>query len=31
VALPIISAIYEILWEGHDPAEAFKKIENILV
>jgi glycerol-3-phosphate dehydrogenase (NAD(P)+) len=31
VALPIITAIYGILWEGHDPAEAFKKIENILV
>jgi len=31
VALPIISAIYGILWEGHDPAEAFKKVENILV
>ena len=31
VVLPIITAIYGILWEGHDPAEAFKKIEKILV
>lgn len=29
--LPIITAIYKILWEGHDPAEAFKEIEKILV
>ena len=29
--LPIITAIYEILWEGRDPATAFKQIEKILV
>jgi glycerol-3-phosphate dehydrogenase (NAD(P)+) len=31
VQLPIISAIYKILWEGANPAEAFKEIEQILV
>lgn len=31
ISLPIITAIYEILWEGHDPAAAFKQIEKILV
>ncbi len=31
VELPIISAIYKILWEGNDPAESFKDIEKILV
>ena len=31
ISLPIITAIYEILWEGHDPAAAFKQIESILV
>jgi glycerol-3-phosphate dehydrogenase (NAD(P)+) len=31
VALPIITAIYGILWEGHDPAAAFKAIEKILL
>jgi glycerol-3-phosphate dehydrogenase (NAD(P)+) len=29
--LPIITAIYQILWEGADPAETFKEIEKILV
>ena len=29
--LPIITAIYKILWEGADPAESFKEIEKILV
>ena len=31
VALPIITAIYGILWEGHDPAKEFKAIEKILL
>jgi len=31
VELPIISAIYKILWEGNDPANSFKEIEKILV
>ena len=31
ISLPIITAIYQILWEGHDPAEAFKQIEKTLV
>ena len=31
LSLPIITAIYEILWEGQDPAAAFKQIEKILV
>jgi len=29
--LPIIKAIYQILWEGHDPISTFKEIESILV
>lgn len=29
--LPIITAIYKILWEGADPGEAFKEIEKILI
>ena len=31
VSLPIIKAIYEILWEGHDPVDAFKQVEKILI
>jgi glycerol-3-phosphate dehydrogenase (NAD(P)+) len=31
VELPIIKAIYQILWEGHDPVATFKDIEKILV
>lgn len=31
VDLPIIKAIYEILWHGASPAEAFKEIEQILI
>jgi glycerol-3-phosphate dehydrogenase (NAD(P)+) len=31
IELPIISAIYEILWHGADPAETFKQIEQSLV
>jgi glycerol-3-phosphate dehydrogenase (NAD(P)+) len=31
VELPIIKAVYQILWEGHDPAASFKEIEKILV
>jgi glycerol-3-phosphate dehydrogenase (NAD(P)+) len=31
VPLPIIKAIYGILWEGHNPIEAFKQIEKILI
>jgi glycerol-3-phosphate dehydrogenase len=31
VELPIIKAVYQILWEGHDPATSFKEIEKILV
>ncbi|MEI6152099.1 MAG: NAD(P)H-dependent glycerol-3-phosphate dehydrogenase [Chitinophagia bacterium] len=31
VDLPIIKAVYQILWEGHDPAASFKEIEKILV
>jgi len=31
VELPIITAIYKILWEGADPANAFKNIEKILI
>jgi glycerol-3-phosphate dehydrogenase (NAD(P)+) len=30
VELPIIKAVYQILWEGHDPAASFKEIEKIL-
>ena len=29
--LPIITAIYKILWEGADPVTAFKEIEKILI
>ena len=29
--LPIITAIYKILWEGADPGETFKEIEKILI
>ena len=29
--LPIIKAIYQILWEGHDPIKTFKDIESILI
>lgn len=31
VELPIITAIYKILWEGANPAASFKEIERILV
>lgn len=31
VELPIITAVYKILWEGADPATSFKSIEQILV
>ena len=31
VHLPIVTAIYQILWEGADPATSFKEIEKILV
>jgi len=31
VPLPIIKAIYGILWEGHNPKAAFKQIEKILI
>jgi len=31
VELPIIKAIYQILWEGHEPLASFKEIEKILV
>jgi glycerol-3-phosphate dehydrogenase (NAD(P)+) len=31
VELPIIRAIYKILWEGANPAASFKEIEKILV
>ena len=31
VDLPLITAIYKILWEGANPAEAFKEIEKILL
>ena len=30
IELPIIDAVYKILWEGHHPAIAFKEIEKIL-
>jgi len=29
--IPIIQAIYKILWEGEDPQKAFKEIEQILI
>jgi len=31
ISLPIITAVYKILWEGMDPTAAFKEIEKILV
>jgi glycerol-3-phosphate dehydrogenase (NAD(P)+) len=31
IDLPIITAIYEVLWHGANPAEAFKGIELLLV
>jgi glycerol-3-phosphate dehydrogenase (NAD(P)+) len=31
VNLPIMDAVYHILWEGAEPGETFKKIEQILV
>ena len=31
VKLPIIDAVYQILWEGADPAATFKSIEKLLV
>ena len=30
IALPIVDAVYKILWEGQDPTIAFKEIEKIL-
>ena len=30
IALPIIDAVYKILWEGYNPSKAFKEIEKIL-
>jgi glycerol-3-phosphate dehydrogenase (NAD(P)+) len=30
IELPIIDAVYKILWEGHHPSIAFKEIEKIL-
>ena len=30
IELPIIDAVYKILWEGHNPTLAFKEIEKIL-
>jgi glycerol-3-phosphate dehydrogenase (NAD(P)+) len=29
--IPIIDAIYKVLWEGVDPKKAFKEIEQILI
>ena len=29
--LPIIKAIYQILWEGQDPSSTFKHLESILI
>jgi glycerol-3-phosphate dehydrogenase (NAD(P)+) len=29
--IPIISAVYTILWEGASPADTFKEIEQILL
>jgi glycerol-3-phosphate dehydrogenase (NAD(P)+) len=29
--IPIISAVYAILWEGASPADTFKEIEQILL
>ena len=31
VHLPIVTAIYKILWEGADPVDSFKEIEAILI
>lgn len=31
IDLPIIKAVYQILWEGHDPLATFKEIEKTLV
>jgi glycerol-3-phosphate dehydrogenase (NAD(P)+) len=31
VHLPIVTAIYKILWEGADPAEAFKEMEKYMI
>jgi glycerol-3-phosphate dehydrogenase (NAD(P)+) len=31
IDLPIITAVYKILWEGADPATSFKQLEQILV
>jgi glycerol-3-phosphate dehydrogenase (NAD(P)+) len=31
VELPIMEAVYQILWEGADPATTFKTIEQFLV
>jgi len=31
IDIPIIKAIYQILWEGHDPLSTFKDIESTLV
>jgi glycerol-3-phosphate dehydrogenase (NAD(P)+) len=30
IALPIVDAVYKILWEGQNPTVAFKEIEKIL-
>jgi glycerol-3-phosphate dehydrogenase (NAD(P)+) len=29
--LPIMDAVYQILWQGADPAKTFKSIEPLLV
>ena len=29
--LPIIKAVYQILWEGHNPSSTFKALEGILI
>jgi glycerol-3-phosphate dehydrogenase (NAD(P)+) len=31
VNLPIVTAIYKILWEGANPAESFKELEASLI
>ena len=31
IELPIITAIYEVLWHGANPAETFKSLEKLLV
>jgi hypothetical protein len=28
IDLPIIKAVYQILWEGHDPLATFKEMEK---